>query len=155
MSAALIKGPEFEVLAGDLLGRGHHLRFQAEGASMAPFIQAGDRLEVAPWPPERVRRGMVLLARLGDGRLVAHRVLRCRRDQSGLVFLLRGDANPCPDGWLGAAELLGRVIAVERAGLRRGLTGRNQRLLAWLWLLPGARWIYFKSRAVWSRLGGL
>lgn len=112
-----------------LLSRGHTVRFTAEGWSMYPTIRNGETVEVAPIDPLRIRRGDVLLCRLGSG-TVAHRVITLDRTAttvSGIV--LRGDAAFANDAPLTADDILGHVIATTRAGVRRPLDTRTARLV--------------------------
>ena len=118
---------------------------------MAPFILHGDWLEVVPLDASRVRRGLVVLCRLADGRLVAHRVWR-RRFGDQLAFFLAGDANRSPDGWVPAEALLGRVRWIERADKRWSTDGFWYRVLIKLWVFPGVRLIYLKLQALRWRL---
>lgn len=134
MSVRRLNGVQFRDLAGAVLCDGRRLRFQARGGSMGPFIVDGDVLEVAPLGKGRVRRGDVLLAEAGDGRWLAHRVIKIGRCDGERWFLLKGDACPAPDGWFDTERLLGRVLIVDRDGWRIDLASPTARLSAWLWV---------------------
>lgn len=77
---------------------------------MRPFLMDGDRLEVAPIavPP---RIGDVVLLKAGPFG-VAHRVVL----RVGAKLLIKGDALPRSDGWVGLEEILGVVVGVRRRG---------------------------------------
>jgi hypothetical protein len=100
----------------DLLRRGHSVRFRAKGGSMHPTIREGEAITAAPAPPAGIKRGEVILRRLGHG-VLAHRVVRILRSPDGaLVFVTRGDSSAGHDQPAGESEVLGRIIAVERGG---------------------------------------
>lgn len=134
MSVRRLNGAQFRDLAAPVLRDGHRLRFQARGGSMEPFIKDGDVLEVAPLGEGRARHGDVLLVEAGDGRLLAHRVIKTGRRGGERWFLLRGDACPDPDGWFDTKHLLGRVLIVDRGGRRINLASPSARLSARLWV---------------------
>lgn len=83
------------------------LEVVARGISMRPALRAGDRVRLAARAP---RLGDVALVALAD-RVVLHRLVRRR----GAQWLVRGDARPCGDGWVGEE----RILAVA-TGFRRG-----------------------------------
>jgi hypothetical protein len=97
-------------LFAELLGRGLPVTLKARGGSMRPALQDGDVLTVAPLAgPARV--GEVVAARRG-GLLALHRVSEVRAD----AVRLCGDACARDDGLFTPDELLGRAVAVRRAG---------------------------------------
>lgn len=128
----LVEFDEFESLAISILREGQNLRFRARGASMHPFIQDGDLVEVQPVEANSVRRGDVVFCRLPDDRLVVHRVIRAGQG----YFLTQGDALPHPDGRVPAENVLGRVDFVLRRGKLVCLNSTGMTLLArgWRWL---------------------
>lgn len=134
MSVRRLNGAQFRDLAEPVLRDGHRLRFQARGSSMGPFIKDGDVLEVAPLGKGWVRLGDVLLVEAGDGRWLAHRVIKTRRRNGERWFLLKGDACPDPDGWFDTKHFLGRVLIVDRGGRQIDLTSPSVRLSAQLWV---------------------
>jgi signal peptidase I len=117
----------------DLLRRGHSVRFRAKGASMHPTIQEGEAITVAPARPAEIRRGDVVLYRLGRG-VIAHRVARVARKPGGaLVFIPRGDASQSGDEPVEEVAILGRVVAVERGGRTLNPASSLARALALAW----------------------
>jgi hypothetical protein len=94
-------------LALEVVRAGGFVWLAADGLSMMPLLRPGDRLLVAP--AGEVRRGQVVLARLG-GRLVAHRVVRV----DGLGITMRGDACDRDDLRIPAEALVGRVVVAQR-----------------------------------------
>ena len=102
----------FTQLAGEILHRGHSIRFPAEGFSMGRTIRDGETILVEPVQTGDIRRGDILLYRWERG-VRAHRVLRIRRAES--VFVLRGDAGGEEEP-VRPEEILGRAVSVERNG---------------------------------------
>jgi hypothetical protein len=106
-------------MAESLLSRGHHVRFRADGASMSPAIRDGECITVAPLGLLPIRIGDIVLYRHRDGALV-HRVVALRSRSGRTVALVpRGDAADLSDTPIAPDRVLGRVVAVERAGLFR------------------------------------
>jgi signal peptidase I len=132
MLTTLRSTPEFIEVCDGLLSRHHVVRFTAEGWSMYPAIRDGEIVEVAAIDPRRIRRGDVLLCRLGSG-TVAHRVVRLERKANGVsAIVLRGDAAFAPDAPLSACDILGKVIATTRGGVRRPLDTMTARIVGWI-----------------------
>jgi hypothetical protein len=149
MLTSLRSTREFLGACDRLLSNGHTIRFTAEGWSMYPTIRDGETVDVAPIDPARIRRGDVLLCRLGSG-TVAHRVIDFDRTAATVsAIVLRGDAAFAPDPPLTARDILGQVIATTRGGARRRLDTRASRLLgplvarAW----RAKRWLSERARS--------
>jgi hypothetical protein len=105
----------------DLLRGGHPVRFRAPGWSMHPTIRNGDAITVVPLGHSPVRVGEVLLYRRGLG-AIAHRVIRVQSAHGRSVGLeLRGDAALSCDRPIQLAQVLGRIVAIERDGRRMRL----------------------------------
>ena len=108
-------------LLEQLLARGQRATVRARGGSMWPALRDGDVLTLQGAGPGAALPAFreVVAVRCGDA-LVIHRTVR--RDACAVV--LRGDACPAPDGAFPLAAILGRVVAVRRAG-RPVLLGRG------------------------------
>ncbi len=99
-------------------------RLPAVGNSMAPTIQAGDKIRLRAG--ERPRWGDVVVA-VTDRGLLVHRVVARRGDE----LELRGDNSPRPDAPIASSAVLGIVKSVERHGGRvRRLDGPGSRAVA-------------------------
>lgn len=109
-----------KVLAGLALGAflltmlvprllGWDLRTVLSG-SMEPNITAGAVVAVKPVDPAGINRNDVITFS-DEGRLVTHRVTEVVRNDSGLRFVTKGDANEDPDtDAVPAAAVQGRVV---------------------------------------------
>jgi signal peptidase I len=125
-----LSGPDLEALLRAVLARNVRFRFRARGSSMHPFIRNGDRVTVSPATDTYLQPGdVVAFIDNGAGRLVVHRIVAASRES----FLIQGDNNPAPDGWIPSVNVLGRVTLVEGDG-KHGPTGLGpeRHLIAWL-----------------------
>ena len=112
----------------ELLARGVHVRFRADGSSMYPTIRDTETITVASTEASAIRRGDIVLYRQGHG-VIAHRVRRIESlPDGGRTFVLRGDAADSDDAPIGAEQILGKVLFVDRASRRVALAGRWARL---------------------------
>ena len=119
----------FLEVSADLLSRGYSVRFRPGGHSMSPTIRDGEAVTVEPIDARDVRRGDIILYRHGR-KVTAHRVVEVRRgEREPPVFVTRGDASAACDDPVAAAQVLGRVVAVERHERKINLTGRKALLL--------------------------
>ena len=118
----------FLAVSSELLARGYRVRFLAEGWSMHPTIRDKELITVASVVPSAIRRGDIVLCRHRRG-VVAHRVVAIERGRRGMtMFVLRGDAAEGCDAPAAPEQVLGQVLAVDRAGRRVSLSGRWARL---------------------------
>ena len=110
---------------------------------MHPTIRDQELITIAAVAPSQIRRGDIILCRHRRG-VVAHRVVRIERgNRATPILVLRGDAADCCDAPVAPDQVLGKVLAVDRAGRRVSLAGRWARLRRVLRLcgsrLKGAR----------------
>lgn len=104
-----------ELLAAAAATRGG-LRLRLYGTSMVPSIRSGEVVRVRAVAPGVLRRGDVVLCH-GEGRLLAHRVLRL----SAGSLITRGDTVRRADPPIEVSRVIGRVESVERHGRERSL----------------------------------
>jgi signal peptidase I len=83
------------VTVGDV----HFARILTE--SMAPDVNRGDALVLAPLSVHDITPGTVVLLPMPDanGTMYAHRVTRVERSAEGVTLHTKGDANPAADPW--------------------------------------------------------
>lgn len=69
--------------------------------SMAPEVNRGDGLVLAPLSVHDITPGTVVLLPMpdADGTMYAHRVTRVERSAAGVTLHTKGDANPTADPW--------------------------------------------------------
>lgn len=85
------------------------LRLKVITASMRPLLQAGDEVIVQSIDPHTLRPGEVLVVQRG-GEWITHRLIKV--DERG--WHTHGDNTRYEDEPASAAEIVGRVIAIER-----------------------------------------
>jgi signal peptidase I len=128
MSHLLNDSSFFIAVSTELLRSSLGLRFRAYGSSMHPTIRSDELITVVPIKPHEIKRGNIILFRTQFGSVMAHRVIGINQLATGLQFITRGDAATDCDRPVGAEQVLGRVISVERNGTQRKLTGLKSRL---------------------------
>ena len=93
--------------------KGCAFRFRVKGASMAPFIQAGDILTVTGSAEGYDIGEIAAFVFPSDKRkLIVHRIVSKRNG----MYLLKGDNIPARDGFIPEDNMLGKVARVERDG---------------------------------------
>ena len=110
--ALTLGSADFAELARDLAARDCAFWIRAMGSSMEPAIPGGAAVRLVPIRGQPVAVGDIVLADLGKGRIVLHRV---RRIVAGEV-LLRGDANVRTDRAVPLEKVLARADAVRLDG---------------------------------------
>lgn len=94
-------------LAADVLRSYGKVRLRVTGTSMLPAVQPGDIVWVRSYGVDRAAVGaVVLFAR--EERLVVHRVVQRE------PWITRGDTLTYNDPPISRADLLGRIVAIER-----------------------------------------
>jgi len=101
-------------LMGDVLARGCKFKFQAKGASMAPFIRDRDNITVNPLTQVTPSMGRVVACTCSESqKLIVHRIVEVENTS----YLLKGDNSLAqPDGWFAEEKIIGVVTRVERGG---------------------------------------
>jgi hypothetical protein len=119
----------------ELLGeRAGRAVFEVRGRSMRPTLRDGDAVLVV-LGDRNLRVGDLAVFRLG-GDAVVHRCVGA----GGGGFLFRGDGREALDPVVGLPEVLGRVVAVRRAGEWLGLEGTLARGYGWAVALHARCW---------------
>jgi len=139
---------EFMPVIRSALARGQRVRMTVNGHSMAPFIHAGDLVEIEPIRA-LPRRGDVVLLRCSEERYVVHRVMRMEGD----AIFLCGDAQRHCEGPFTQRDVLGRVTLSQRNGHTRAHDRGAWRLagLAWTSCGPLGRWLLWLAAGVRAR----
>ncbi|NTU66184.1 MAG: hypothetical protein HGB05_22945 [Chloroflexi bacterium] len=87
------------------------LRLTVTSDSMRPLLQAGDVVVVQPVDPHILQPGEVMVVQRG-GEWITHRLVAV----DGRGWHMHGDNTRYADEPASAAEIVGRVIAIERGG---------------------------------------
>jgi signal peptidase I len=133
----------FTDVSTELLRSGQSIRFRAPGRSMYPTIKEDETITVQPVAPSDIKMGDIILYRL-EAVVIAHRVVRIERgEDGGSRFILRGDASGALDEPVEPAQVLGKVVSVERGGHSIDLYSRSAKMLrtAYVWASRLKRWI--------------
>jgi signal peptidase I len=124
----------FSEMIEETLNCGHSIRLHAPGVSMHPTICNGDLITVQPIKASDIIVGDIILYR-HKIKITVHRVMRIfkrseeksrsapqdpqdRSSSETLQFSFRGDAAPVLDNPVGADQILGKVVWIERKGRR-------------------------------------
>ncbi len=129
----MLPNTDLDLLASCLLTQqlaaGRVVCLSVTTTSMAPFLQPGDRVLLSAVKSQSLQRGDIVALAVLPLPLV-HRLVALSGSGSNLLLVTKGDSRVACDRPLPAAALLGRVVAVERAGGRLELTSLCARLVA-------------------------
>ncbi len=126
-----------------LLEEEKEVRFTPSGNSMRPFIEGGvDSVVIAPLH-RSPRVGDIILARAiaasGHTAYVLHRLVRTERDENGEdAYILMGDGNLEGEEVCSRADIIGRVVAIERPDGKQKYLSRGR---LWYALRPCRKWL--------------
>ena len=101
-----------------LLKRGYHVRINAGGQSMYPYLRSGDILEVEPAVLDEMQPGDIVVFRRKKT-LIAHRLHRKTGQGDAITGISIGDSGIWKDEPLTAETVAGRVVARERNGKQK------------------------------------
>ena len=109
-----------------VLEKGSAFRFQAKGGSMTPFIKDGDVITLESIQGKKILRGdVVAVISPTPEKLRVHRVVKISKGS----YTIKGDNAGRIDGTFEKAQILGRVIKVERGARTIQLGSRAERVL--------------------------
>ena len=121
-----------------LLAEGIRVTLKVKGNSMLPFIRGG-RDSVTLEAPAGISRGDIVLARMGQGRYVLHRVIKIKDN----IVVLMGDGNCRGTEQCMRHDIYGRVINIitpDRCTTTDTLS-MHMAGTAWRLLRPVRRWL--------------
>jgi signal peptidase I len=128
------------------IASGEPRTLKVSGNSMLPLLHDGDSVLIEPGA-HGVRQGDIVVYFAGD-LLLIHRVVRISRDPDGPVLRTKGDFTIGLDpGRIRGADLIGKVVAVDRGNTHVDLQSGSRRVLSWA--------VAALSYAVGLTLGGL
>jgi len=125
-----LSGPALNELLRSVLDKGAPFRFRAKGFSMSPFIKDGDIVTVSRLSGASPGLGdVVAFLHPGTEKLVIHRIV----GKNSKSYIIKGDNMSQGDGPVTEADIMGRVIRVERNGKKVFLgLGPEKFLIAFL-----------------------
>jgi len=98
----------------EILRSAGEARLAVNGASMLPAIWPGDVVTVRAFEVADLRPGRIVLFPR-ENLVVSHRILAVRPDGT---IITGGDSAPRRDPPISPADIIGRVVAIERNGRR-------------------------------------
>lgn len=116
-----------------LLDEGRDVRFTPKGVSMRPFIEGG-RYSVVLRKNTAVEVGDIVLAKLGEGHFILHRII----EKSGEKLTLMGDGNLRGTESTMACNVLGTVVGIVKPN-GKCVVPKKGRL--WFTLLPYRKYL--------------
>ena len=109
-------------------GREHEVTVR--GNSMRPLVRNGDKARIAHGLGKLKRGDVVAYQRSGE--LVVHRLIRIVHGAGEPRFLIKGDNVAGRDPTVHASKVLGRVVALQRAGKWRRLDTPLMQAIGWI-----------------------
>lgn len=106
------------------------------GNSMLPLLRAGDRVLVAP-VNRPLRRGDIVVF-THENQLVIHRLIRFMELDHPCCLITKGDNGPS-DPPVPLAQVVGIVIALQRADVSISLATHRWQFLGWLLAVTAMR----------------
>lgn len=121
-----------------LLAEGMRVTLKVKGNSMLPFIRGG-RDSVTLEAPGSISRGNIVLARIGKGQYVLHRVIGTK----GNTVVLMGDGNCHGTEQCLRSDICGRVITIVKPHrcISTDTSAMHMAGTAWRLLRPVRRWL--------------
>lgn len=102
-------------LIGDHLRAGRSFRFTVSTSSMQPALAPGDKVLISAVLPDELRPGDIVVRKSAHAH-IAHRLIGSYKSGSEIHLITKGDnALTADDAWQ-AAQLVGKVVAMDRAG---------------------------------------
>lgn len=121
-----------------LVAAGRRVVLPVKGNSMLPFIIGGKESVLLAAPQSPLRVGDVVLARVGEGKFVVHRIVKTDGDKLELM----GDGNLVWPEHCTRGDVMARAVAVVGAdGKERTLTKNRWLWKLWHLLLPVRRYL--------------
>lgn len=107
-------------LIDDHLRAGRTFCFTLSTSSMRPELAPGDKVYVRAAPTDELRPGDIVVRRM-DENLIAHRLIGRASSDRQTLFVTKGDNALMADTPWPEAQLVGVIVAVERARQRQAV----------------------------------
>lgn len=138
-------------LGEELLNEGATLKVTAGGLSMFPFLRKGDVIYLKKQKKEDYKNGDIVVFKTSE-KFIAHRLIKLKKEENKIMALCKGDSLVKYDKAFPVEQVLGKVISVERNGVKLNYLSdrlrKNAQIIANLspYLIPFYcfAWIAFK-----------
>jgi polysaccharide export outer membrane protein len=108
---------DYAQLAESVLNNSTNIKVPVTGDSMSPVLRTGDTIYVEPVKAVDLSVGDILVYKT-EGNMVAHRLVRILSKHGRCMFLTKGDTFSHVDNPLKESDLIGRVYAAEKLGMK-------------------------------------
>jgi len=102
--------------------------FETTGFSMWPFLKAGSKLFVKRVPPEKLKKGDIILYR-ENNKVICHRLVKKAASGQSYLFWARADNALSLSGPLTEQMYIGKAVALLKKRKVASLCSFRQRLL--------------------------
>lgn len=129
------------------VAQGGQVLVTVRGNSMRPlWIDRRDKVVLKAFQEKDCQVGTVVLARLGEGTYVLHRIVRIDDEWVNVM----GDGNCYSTEWVKKQQIVAKVTAFVRNGKTRECSGWKWKVYSWIWMRihPLRRWLL----VIWNRL---
>ncbi len=112
------------------INQGRKVTIRATGWSMLPLIwDDRDTITLGPLSENSIKVGNIVLAQLGNGRYVVHRITKIKNSR----IVLRGDGNPYQEEYVHQEKILAELVSINRAGKIIDRNSLSWKLCTLLW----------------------
>lgn len=111
-----------------VMNRQGYIDIPSSGASMLPFIHAGNICRFVSSQPSQLQQGDIILFVADTGNLVGHRLIDKKYIERDWLIICKGDSNIYPDAPITADQIIGRMVSIRGAVGHRNTSGYWMRL---------------------------
>jgi polysaccharide export outer membrane protein len=111
---------DYSHLADSMLKENGNIKVPVTGDSMSPVLRTGDTIYVESTEAGSLSVGDILVYK-SEGNMVAHRLIRILYKNGRYMFLTKGDTFSYVDSPLPESDLVGRVYAAGKFGMKLDL----------------------------------
>jgi len=111
-----VKNKELNRLIREVLDRGELFTMSVRGSSMSPSIRDRDQVTIVKADPGNMEKNDIVLYSRPDGQLIIHRIYEIKDKNGTIVYTISADASQKCQECIPAGQIIGKVIAIKRAG---------------------------------------
>lgn len=112
----------------EALGKGCVITLSTVGMSMFSLLTTNNKIELIKCDPARLENGDIIVYK-GNGKMIAHRLMRKIKAKEGYLFVTKGDAFFSYDRPISSDAIMGRVIKIKKRYLSICLEGISGRVI--------------------------